>query len=300
MKTTIKFTAWTLSLILLIGMLTLIPRTTEKTKIYDGFTVTEYRKHYFFDIHDGGMGRYRDKKLCVTKPAVCFRDERVGFSYPNHPQAAWLKVCDPVTHSWRFFDRKLGTEIICIDCDDRAKFCPKFPSFGYWFEHGNKISEISGNAISGTTEIRIFELGGEFVKLKMFDPIRSVVLGDLSINEWANYNDGLMFAWRQCSEKKCDLHWIDLVTGKAFHETTPCHFPQKITFVKIGNRPELRMEWGAKGDEICLNAEGKPAYPSVRDPGPWSPPPTDEDADKAPVDTPSLPASSGAKSSAVP
>jgi hypothetical protein len=102
--------------------------------------------------------------------------------------------------------------------------------------------------------------------MRVLSTIRNTVYLSGKIVAQQKTNNGENLAWIECSPIKCKLIWIDFKTGHSFYESTPCGIGNKITFQIIKNSPQLRLEWGAKGDEICRNADGQPAYPFMPEP----------------------------------
>jgi hypothetical protein len=92
----------------------LYPYNTEKTEKYDGLTITEFRRHYPFDIEDAGLGKYLDQKVCIDSANFCARAEDVFYSYPKkNPGSPWMDFCDPETNKQRYFNRFSGVELKC-------------------------------------------------------------------------------------------------------------------------------------------------------------------------------------------
>lgn len=281
-------------------LLALSPHDTESTEQFDGFTITKYRRHYLLDIEDGGIGQYLGEKVCLSKPNLCFKGEWVLRDYPKHFEiASWMRICDSKTEKWRFFDRTSSNEIFCNNCDAEALRCPKPPQSGSWFDSGNQSSELVGYAKENLSTIRTFSYGTAGVTMREFPSLKGVAYGAGEvISEWF-YGDKSAMVWIQCEKKKCDVYRVDFKTGQSTQEATPCHYGDLLTFVLVGDRPEIRIHSEAKSDEICRDAQGKPAYPLGPEPEPWNPPPPDAGADKAGVETLPLSVDSG-KPSEVP
>ena len=271
-------------------LLALTPRDTERTEQFDGFTITTYRRHYPLDIEDGGIGQYVGEKVCLAESNLCFKSKWVLRDYPKQFEAApWMRICDSKTEKWRFFDRTSPNEIFCRNCDAVAMLCPNGPQTGTWFDNGNKSAELVGYAKENLSTIRTFTYDTAGVTMREFPSLKGVVYGAGEvISEWF-YGDQSAMVWIQCDERKCDIYRVDFKTGQSTKEATPCRYSDLLTFVLVGDRPEIRIDSEAKNDEICRDAQGKPAYPLGPEPAPWNPPTTDEDANKATIEMRPLP-----------
>ncbi len=239
---------------------------SEHTKQYDGFKIIDHRKHYALDIHDGGLGRLIDRTLCLDSMPLCFRAETVWANYPNDfPKARWIQICDPKTDRWRFFSRASAVELACLNCDAEALRCPKISeSAGAWFSGGDKVNEIVGYPSLNKSTLRSYSFSNAGVSMKDITSI-GVAFNPEYISARVRFNNGTAYAWLQCVQLNCALYWVDFESGKWFFENTPCNSEDELTLEIVDNVPQLRTEWDARGDEICLNASGKPAYPSVQE-----------------------------------
>ena len=275
-----------LALFVALMVMSLWPYNTSTISRYDGLTVTVFRRHYPFDIEDGGTGQYLDTRLCIDAANVCARSPTWFYTYPKeNPDAPWIELCDPKTHSKRFYNRVTGQELKCSNCDGEALRCPKPPQTGSWFDNGNQSAELIGYPKENLSTIRTFTYDTASVTMQEFPSLKGVAYGAGEvISEWF-YGDKSATVWIQCDTKKCDVYRVDFKTGQSTQEATPCHFGKLLTFVLVGDRPEIRIDSEAKSDEICRDARGLPAYPLGPEPERSSPPPTDEVADKAPVGT---------------
>ena len=289
-----------LALIVAFMVMPLWPHNTSTTSRYDGLTVTLFRKHYPFDIEDGGTGQYLDTRMCIDAANVCARSPGWFYTYPKeNPDAPWLELCDPKTHSSRFFNRDTGMELKCGNCDIEALRCPKPSQTGRWFDNGNHSAELVGYAKENLSTIRTFSYDAAGVTMSEFPSLKGVAYGAGEvISEWF-YGDESAMVWIQCDKKKCDAYRVDFKTGQSTREATPCHYGDLLTFVLVGDRPEIRVDSEAKSDEICRDARGKPAYPLAPETERWHSQPIDAVAD-APVETPQLPETTPAKPSEVP
>jgi hypothetical protein len=184
------------------------------------------------------------------------------YTYPtDDPSAPWFELCDPKSHLSRFFNRVSGKELICGNCDDEALRCTKSPQTGRWFQNGNKTSELAGYANEKRSTVRTFTYSEAGVMQHEFPSINGLAYGvGAVIAKWF-YGDQSALAWIQCDDNKCGFYGVDFKTGESTQETTPCDSDDRLTLVLVDNRPEIRVDFEAKGDEICRNAEGKPAYP---------------------------------------
>ncbi len=281
-------------------LLALTPRDTERNEQFDGFTITTYRRHYPLDIEDGGIGQYLGEKVCLAQPNLCFEGEWVLRDYPKQfENAPWIRICDSKTEKWRFFNRTSPIEIFCPNCDAESLRCPKPPQTASWFDHGNQSAEVVGYAKENMSTVRTFSYGTAGITMREFPSLKGVAYGAGDIlSEWF-YGDKSAMVWVQCDRNKCDLYRVDFKTGQSTQEATPCHYGDLLTFVLVGDRPEIRIDSEAKNDEICRDAQGKPAYPLAPEPERWHSQPIDAVAD-APVETPQLPETTPAKPSEVP
>jgi hypothetical protein len=248
--------------VVLIIVMMLSPTTTARSTAEDGITTTEFRRHYPLDIEDGGIGQYLDTQVCIDRANLCMRSKRVFFTYPaKQITAPWIEICDPATSSSRFFNRISGRELKCINCDAESLRCPKPPQTGTWFDNGNKSSELVGYVKDNLSTVRAFTYTNADVTMHEFPDLKGVAYGAGEvISEWF-YGDKSALTWIQCDNNKCVYYGIDFNTGKSTQEATPCDSNDRLTLVLVGNRPEIRVDFEAKGDEICRNTEGKPAYP---------------------------------------
>jgi hypothetical protein len=284
-KAIYKYIIWMLVAVLTVTIYLLWPYTTESVSKEDIFTITQYRRHYPLDIEDAGMGKYLDEKICIDAADVCVRAERVFYSYPGMGQKApWTKICNNETNQWRYFNRFSGMELKCKNCDLEALRCPKPPQTGTWFDDGNQSSELVGYDSLNLSTVRTFIYDSSGVTMKELPDFKGVVYGADSVISERFYDDRSKIAWIQCSKNHCDAFWLDFKTGTNSVESTPCHYGHHLTFELVGNRPELYIDGEAKGDEICFNTDGKPAYPFAPIPPPlpqFANPPVLEEAPKA-------------------
>jgi hypothetical protein len=239
-----------------------LPHNTSTTERYDGLTVTEFRRHYPLDIEDGGIGQYLDTQVCIDAASVCARSSDLFYNYPKGDTGApWLELCDPKTLTSRFFNRVTGKEQQCSNCDAEALRCSKSPQTGRWFQNGTKSSELAGYSKENRSTVRVFTYRDAGVTMHEFPSIQGVAygVGDV-IAKWF-YGDKSRLAWIQCNDNRCVYYNVDFNTGESTQEATPCDSNDDLTLVLVDNRPEIRVDFEAKGDEICRNAEGKLAYP---------------------------------------
>jgi hypothetical protein len=239
-----------------------MPRISSRITNFEGFTVTEYRKHYPFDVEDGGLGKYESEKVCLTKNEKCYSEKWVLRDYPEtYVRAPWMRICDGKVGEWQYFSRKSGAELKCSNCDADALRCPNPPQNGTWFDQGNKSSELVGYAKENRSTIRVYAYSNDGVKMHEFPILNGVAYGAGEIiSEWF-YGDKSRLAWIQCNDNRCVYYNVDFNTGESTQEATPCDSNDDLTLVLVDNRPEIRVDFEAKGDEICRNAEGKLAYP---------------------------------------
>ncbi len=285
-----------LLLILFIMVIALSPYTTTKNEQFDGYSITEYRRHYPLDIEDGGLGRYIDQKLCIDKLNVCTRAKDVFYSYPTKfINAHWSQLCDANSSRWRFFDLAAQVELKCLNCDSEALRCPKPPQTGSWFDNGNQSAELVGYAKENMSTVRTFSYGTDGITMREFPSLKGVAYGAGEIiSEWF-YGDKSAMAWIQCDKKKCNAYRVDFKTGHSTQEATPCQYGDLLTFVLVGDRPEIRVDSEAKNEEICRDAQGKQAYPL----GPEPESSHSQPIDAAHVETPQLPVDVADKQSEV-
>ena len=262
MNDVVRWLGGLLACIVALFVFALWPYNTSKTKTSDGLTITDFRRHYPFDIEDGGLGQYLDTQVCIDAAKFCARSSDLFYSYPaDNPKAPWIEFCDPKTHLQRFFNRVSGQELICTNCDKEATRCPKPPQTGTWFGDGNHSSELVGYEKENMSTVRTFNYSASGVTMRDFPSIKGVVYGVSDVpTEWY-FGDKSRLAWIQCDDQKCGYYLVDFNTGQSKQETTPCHYGHQLILVLVGDRPEIRIDYQAKGDEICLNAEGQPAYP---------------------------------------
>jgi hypothetical protein len=259
----IKFVAFTA----LIGLTSIVMYAflwswSDETKQYDGFKITDHRKRYALDIGNSGYGRFIDETLCLDKNPVCFRAETVWADYPDSfPKARWITICDPAIKRWRFFNRDSALELNCSNCDAEALRCPKIPeSGGSWFADGNVSSELVGYPLLNQSRLRTYSYSLDGVLMKEITTI-GVAFSSGYIAARNSFRNGSAYAWIQCDDLKCVLHWVNFETGSWLFQETPCNAGNEITFEIVGERPQMRLRQGAKDAEICRNSRGEPAYP---------------------------------------
>lgn len=292
MNDVVRWLGGLLTCIVALFVLSLWPYNTSKTTTSDGLTITDFRRHYPFDIEDGGLGQYLDTEICIDAAQICARSSDLVYSYPtDNLSAPWMDLCDPKTHLQRFFNRVTGKELTCHNCDAEAIRCPKPPQAGTWFDNGNQASELVGYSNENLSTVRTFNYNNDGVTLSQFPNVKGIAYGADSVaNKWF-YGDNSRFAWIQCDDQKCGYYLVDFNTGQSKQETTPCHYGHQLILVLVGDRPEIRIDAEAKGDEICRDAQGKLAYPLGPEPIILDPlridPPAVEPSVAAPLSSPS-------------
>jgi hypothetical protein len=270
---------------LLIIVVTLWPYTTEYSETKDGITRIEYRRHYAFDLHDAGHGRFLDEQICVDAAKVCVRADSVFYSYPRRmPKAQWAMLCETETGQWRYFDRFHGNEIKCHNCDVDASSCVISPQIIQWID-GNQFAQVVGNKVMQLTTLRHYNLTNEGVTVNRIQTIPDFAYGSDTGIASRLINREKTLAWVDCNDLSCSLYTLNFLTGKFTRELTPCRFGNKLVIESLEDgRALLQIQYQAKGDEVCLNSEGKPAYPFAPIPPPlpqFANPPIIEEAPKA-------------------
>ncbi len=261
MKPFLRYFIWGVGLLVLLAVINLWPYTTENSETKDGITITEYRRHYFFDVHDGGIGRWLDVRVCIDAAKVCVRAERVHYSYPSQmPDSKWADLCDTQKNQYRFFNRISGTELKCHNCDAEALRCPKPPQNGTWFSE-NKTSEIVGYVAENQSTVRTYTFSQTGVTMSVLPTISGFVYGANTTIYERFLDDRSKLAWVDCSDSSCNFYTLDFLTGKFVRESTPCKYGNKLKIESIDNLTVLKIQFNAKGDEICRRSDGSPAYP---------------------------------------
>jgi hypothetical protein len=255
-------------LTLLAVVIKLWPYTTEHSETKDGITITEYRRHYALDLHDAGHGRFLDQRVCIDAAKFCVREKFPFYNYPTQNlKVPWVQICDSSTNQWHSFNRFTGKELVCHNCDDEALKCLKPQQNGTWFED-NRVSEVVGYKTKNQTTIRTYLFDNSGVTMTSLPTISGFVYGSETTIAEGFLSDRSKLAWVDCSKTKCDFYTLDFITGTWTKESTPCRFGNKLVIEEIDSFPVINMQYNAQGDEVCLNANGKPAYPFAPIPPP--------------------------------